>query len=309
MGRRGANFTAVLILIVLVMTACGNSGDGPAAETGVTRVYQDADGIEVEIPVRPERVVVLEYMGEALAVGAKPVGAAGYLIESFPGRTDGIVDVGSPTNLERVAELKPDLILSFDGSERESREQLEKIAPFVSVAWNDTMYGHVRAIADILGVRQAGEDWIAAYEAKAKAAAGQLQGTVRPGETAVAFGMFDKSFMVYEDRNIGHTLYHALGFAPPVKVKEMMDDGEATGANEISYELLPDYAADRLFVMLYGDKTTVEQRYEELKNSAVWQSLPAVKAGKVHVLGPEWFSYDALTLEWQLDETVSLLTQ
>ncbi|SFT04643.1 ABC transporter substrate-binding protein [Paenibacillus sp. BC26] len=280
-------------------------------ESQATRIYKDADGKEVEIPANPQRIVVLEYLGEALAVGAKPIGTAGYLIDAFAGKVDGIQDVGDvPVNLEKITAMNPDLIVSFDGgSDREDRPQLEKVAPFVSIAWNGTLYEHLRAMGDIVGKKDQAEQWIKDYEAKAQSAKEQISSVVPAGSTAVALGIFDKSFYAYEDRNIGHTLYHALGFTPTPKIKEMMEDGEASGAKEISLEVLPEYAkADYLFVMLYGDEKTVNQKYEDLKKMKMWTNIPAVKAGHVYVVGPEWFYYDALTLEWELDETVKMLT-
>lgn len=315
-----------MIVILAMLAACGGENDAnnsnnaasqpvsesPAAsEEAGTRIYKDADGKEVEIPTNPQRIVVLEYLGEALAVGAKPIGTAGYLIDAFKGKVDGIEDVGDvPANLEKITAMDPDLIISFDGgSDRDDRPQLEKIAPFVSIAWNGTLYEHLRAMGDIVGKKEQAEQWIQDYEAKSRAAKEKLVGVVPEGATAVALGIFEQSFNVYEDRNIGHTLYHALGFQPTPQVKEMMEDGEAWGAKEISLEVLPEYAqADYLFVMLYGDKAKVDAKFEDLMKMKMWQDLPAVKAGHVYPIGPEWFYYDALTLEWELEETVKLLT-
>lgn len=334
-NKRGASLCALLLTVVL-LAACGNSSnnngqsaspaaaelaspsvststESAAAESAAapaTRIYKDADGKEVEIPVDPKRIVVLEYLGEALAVGVKPIGAAAYLMDAFAGNVEGIEDVGVPVNLEKVAALKPDLIISFDGgSDREDRPQLEKIAPFVSIAWSGKVYDHLRAMGDIVGKKDQAEQWIKNYEAKAQAAKAQLAAVAPEGSTAVALGVFDKDFSVYEDRNIGYTLYHALGFVPPAKVKAYIEDGKDWGSEKISLEVLPEYAAaDYLFVMLYGDQATVEKKYEDLKQTSMWKNLPAVKAGHVYVIGREWFYYDALTLEWELDETVKLLT-
>ncbi|MDP9352451.1 MAG: ABC transporter substrate-binding protein, partial [Chloroflexota bacterium] len=92
-----------------------------------------------EVPANPQRVVALDTgeLDAAMTLGVKPVGA----VEAIPGEgfpsylegTEGIENVGTieQPNLEKIAALKPDLILSSKLRHEVIYPQLSKIAPTV----------------------------------------------------------------------------------------------------------------------------------------------------------------------------------
>ncbi|MET3211935.1 UNVERIFIED_CONTAM: ABC-type Fe3+-hydroxamate transport system substrate-binding protein [Paenibacillus sp. PvR008] len=63
-------------------------------------------------------------MDAILALGVKPVGAASHLLEGeyLKGKIDGIADIGNPTNVEKVLELQPDLIITTEDTIPEVQE-------------------------------------------------------------------------------------------------------------------------------------------------------------------------------------------
>lgn len=110
-----------------------NKGDGKAYSV------QHAMG-KTEIPGKPERVIVLTNEGiEALlAVGVKPVGA----VKAFTGdpwydhlkdQLKGVEVVGTEqeVNVEKIAALKPDLIIGNKIRQEAIYDKLNKIAPTV----------------------------------------------------------------------------------------------------------------------------------------------------------------------------------
>lgn len=102
------------------------------------RVVQHAAGIS-GVPKTPKRVVVLDTgeLDSVLALGIRPIGAVTALGTGFPsylkGRTEGIADVGTiqQPSLERIAALKPDLILTSKLRHGTLYGQLSRIAPTV----------------------------------------------------------------------------------------------------------------------------------------------------------------------------------
>lgn len=107
------------------------------------RIIQHIAG-ETCVPTHPQRIVALDApsLEIALALGAKPVGAAVWL-EGFPSylqeRIQGMTiigDSGQP-NLEKILMLKPDLILSASDSIKQGSlySQLSQIAPTVGCQW------------------------------------------------------------------------------------------------------------------------------------------------------------------------------
>jgi iron complex transport system substrate-binding protein len=130
-------------LALLALAACGDDADTatPAAEaaSGPVTVTDDL-GRRVELGAPAERVVTLEWDAteNALALGVAPVGAGDVQIyrdwvaagKPIPEDT---APVGTRTepSLEKVAALKPDLIIAGRTGASKNRKQLERIAPVV----------------------------------------------------------------------------------------------------------------------------------------------------------------------------------
>ncbi|WP_030559755.1 ABC transporter substrate-binding protein, partial [Streptomyces exfoliatus] len=109
------------------------------------------------VPVAPKRVVVLDTaeLDSALTLGVKPVGAthadvdSGFLSYLPEDQVAGIKDVGAMTtpNLESIAALKPDLILTSKVRHGDAYDELKKIAPTVMTentgfTWKENFQTH-----------------------------------------------------------------------------------------------------------------------------------------------------------------------
>jgi len=69
------------------------------------------------------------------------------------------------------------------------------------------------------------------------------------------------------------------------------------GFSEIPEAPLPDYAGDRLF-MLLSEKQDSRLATQQLLSSELWKSLPAVQNGKVHLIeAQQWNWGSALVRE------------
>ncbi|GGM36132.1 ferrichrome ABC transporter substrate-binding protein [Paraliobacillus quinghaiensis] len=144
----------IITSFVLVLAACGTEDEGQsdnnnADNTSTTTetesasiVVQDMYG-ETEFDEVPERVVVLEwvYAEDVLALGVQPVGMAD--IENYhnwvniePELSEDVVDVGTrqQPNIEAIAELNPDVIITAGFRHEEIMDSLEEIAP--TLAYN-----------------------------------------------------------------------------------------------------------------------------------------------------------------------------
>ncbi|MCU7558549.1 iron-siderophore ABC transporter substrate-binding protein [Macrococcus capreoli] len=129
----------VLLSLMLFITACGQ-------QSGNKEISSN-DGVEVKhamgttkVPKNPKRVVVLTNEGtEALvALGIKPVGAANSYAgdpwyDHLKDKYKGIEPVGneSEINIERIAKLKPDLIIGNKFRQEAQYKKLSAIAPTV----------------------------------------------------------------------------------------------------------------------------------------------------------------------------------
>lgn len=320
---------AISLLTVAAIAACGtktetngaSAGSSPSASASASpaaaspaaaeRTITDGQNRTVKVPANPKRVVVHLYAAEMMALGVKPVGTnlinASQVLSAD--QLKGIEDTGATApSAEKVLSLNPDLIVLPDYLDAKDIEALSKIAPTVVLKYADDVFTRLRTIGDVLGKSKEAGEWIAKYEAKAKEKKALLKSTMKPGETASAFISYqDKMLYVYAGQNLGTTLYDGLGFTPPPKVAELLAKNKNLPWQSISVEALPEYAGDRIFLVVNEANADVKKRSDELMNSPVWRNLPAVKNGKAYVIGSNWALYNPLTLDMLLDEMPKLL--
>jgi iron complex transport system substrate-binding protein len=141
--RRGAALAAGLLSAALVLTACGSDGDDSSDSAGETRTVT-ADNGSVEVPTDPQKVVTIGNTTlPFIDMGGKPVGVtevSASELSLIPGEQKATFEAatvlgasGDQVDMEKLAGLKPDLILAqLPDSEFEQIEsQLTAIAPTV----------------------------------------------------------------------------------------------------------------------------------------------------------------------------------
>jgi len=322
-----------LIVLVLIAVACGkaenksapasagnkenvSTTNGHASNTeqlqnskGEVRIYKHMFG-ETEIPDKPERVVTLQYTSQMLSVGLKPIGASSHLLETDDPAFKGIGDIGSAEiNYEKILALQPELIIAGD-VEQDVYDKLSKIAPTVVVPWMEyDVFGHVKVMGEILNRQAEAAEWQKQFDAKIQEAKSKIVGKIGADKTVAIYRIDPKQIYVYGVRNVGFTFYKALDLPHPDIVQKEIDKDPNLWALPVSLEVLPDYAADYVFVMLL-DGEEAKTSFDEIKNSAIWKSLPAVKENHVFNISMDtWLGYTPHDIDVQLDEAVRLLTE
>lgn len=292
-----------------------NQSPSAAGSSAATRLFTDATGREVEIPVDPQRIVTTQYLDAMLALGVKPLGAPSHVLNNpYLGELeDGVADLGHPFNIEKVLQLDPDLILSANPDEVEA---LSKIAPTVVVPWLfGDVYAQLREIARALNKEKEAEDWIAGLEAKAAAGRSALSDKIGKDETVSIFMAYGKDALrVYGARNIGHMIYRSLQLTPPPFIQQKLAEDpeyESFVFENISMEKLPELAGDRIVMLVYDQAAKDEDgMFSRIEQSAVWKNLDAVKNNRVYVIEPDpWFVYAPIAIEKSLDEAVAMFAR
>ncbi len=306
---------SLMVFVLLTMLVLGACGDNNSAENNKVemRTYTMSNGKKVEIPTHPKRIVASEYLGNLVLLGVEPVGARAKQMENpfLKGKVKGIQDIGDPVSAEKVAELKPDLIIV---SNEDEFEQMSKIAPTVLIpyATSKTVEEDVRQIADLVGEKKAGEAWLDSFHQKAKEARDKLTGKLAPDETVGIYEVQDKDFYVM-GQNMGRggqAIYNALQLKAPAKIQQEVLNGQDW--QKISLEVLPEYAADRMFVTntSSGSAKDGEKTLKDLTSSPIWKNLPTFKANHVYQMDFDtMFYYDPLAVEGQLDIVVDKLLE
>ncbi|MGG3874050.1 ABC transporter substrate-binding protein [Brevibacillus laterosporus] len=309
----------MLLLLALMVSACNttpntvskpnNAGNSSAEKK--TKVFKDATG-EIEIPTHPERIVSITFLGDLAALGVKPVGAGSIALENsvlLSKELEGVENVGD-VSIEKVMQLKPDLIIVPTYLPPEMTEQLKKIAPTVSLP-SGTLEGtdpieEVRTFGRLLGKEVEAEAFITRYNEKAKAAKEKVKAMIGSNETVSSYSIWAKNFWVWpKTRDAGYNLMEMFELKPVEKVKQEIFPTRQ--GKDISLELLPDYAADHMFISVYEPDGGAE-RVKEIMNNPIWKNLEAVKHNHVYMLDSKKFwMTDGLNLEKQLDIIVDLI--
>ncbi|MCE5170754.1 hypothetical protein LQV63_15720 [Paenibacillus profundus] len=265
--------------------------------------------------VEPKRIVAMQYAGDLLALGIKPVAAPFTAWEVSPlvvGELEGTLDLEQDGMMRCLQTIEVDVIIApeylyyWPGK----LEQLEQFASVIVLPWNrlDRMEA-VRLMGRIVGRESAAEQWIHRYLSLAASAASKLKELIRPGDTV---GLYE----VWEDYTIciwnatargAYNLYHALKLTPHPRIQQEV---LATDTHLFVEEsLLPEYAADHMFVVLPSESSDLYRSFrDKLSERQVWRELLAQGRRRVYPLKlEEFWCNDAAALEKQLDIMTDLM--
>ncbi len=272
---------ALLAVAAFVLAACGG-GEGGGGSSGQARTVEHAMG-ETEVRGTPKRVVVLD-TGEldgAMSLGVTPVGSVEAVEElglpSYLEDTGGIENVGTieEPNLEKIATLKPDLILSSKLRHEQIYDQLSRIAPTVftettGVTWKENFEKHAEAMNR---ARQA-EGVMAGYEDRLEEFRGAMGD--RLGDTQVSVVRFlPGETRIYQRESFIGTVLEDAGLPRPPS--QDVDEFAILNASE---EEIPEMDGDAVFVTVYG--APEDSTEEEITSDPLWQRLDAVRRDRVY---------------------------
>lgn len=286
------------ILAVLLVSACGNTKDEAKensnnSEKETSYTVKHAMGT-TEIKGNPKRVVVLTNEGtEALlALGIKPVGA----VQSWLGnpwydhiqdemKDVEVVGTESEVNLEKIAALKPDLIIGNKIRQEKVYDKLSQIAPTVFAEtlrgdWKENFSLYAKAV----NREEEGTKVLNQYEDKVAALKEKL-GDKTNQEVSVVRFMAGVTRIYYTDSFSG-VIFNELGFKRTTTQEKLFKADSKLGnlAVEVGKEAIPDMDGDILFYFTYapeGDKDATATE-KEWTNDALWKNLNAVKNGKAY---------------------------
>ncbi|WP_432166014.1 ABC transporter substrate-binding protein [Streptomyces sp. bgisy031] len=288
--RRALVSGSLALTGALALTACGSSDGGSGAAAPASRkthTVSTAMG-DVKVPEHPTRVVVLDTgeLDSALTLGVKPVGATHAATEEgFPSylpedEVKGIKEVGeiADPDMEAVAALDPDLILTSKVRDGARYQQLSAIAPTVmtestGTAWKESFQVH----ADALGRKAQAKKVVSDYDAHVARVTAAIGGKEKAAATDINFVRFVEGadIRIYGRQNYIGSILADLGVGRPA-ITDKAKDG-------FSYDVSPEKIdladADVIFTSTYGDpgraKTTRTMK------SGLWKNLEASEDGKV----------------------------
>jgi len=297
--------TIATLAVVAVLTTPAVAQTCPEGQ----RLFAHDGGADC-IPADPQRIVSLHdsvLTITLLELGVMPVGSHGRLTvdgepfirsaETLRGidfDRSSIEFVGAfPVDLEAVAALEPDLILTTQWQDAPV-DQLRQIAPTVLIDYSQRGdWGIYETVADVVGQT----DQIVAMEARYAAAIAQIRERIDTGNITIStIHAHDVSLFVYNPYgNIGRVLYDA-GFQQPQAVLDVPLNDWA----EVSAETLPAFDGDFIITTFNGSTADTPEdvrRYFEALVPGYCDLLHACRTGQMFIIPREEASatnYDAL---------------
>ncbi|GLZ33683.1 iron siderophore-binding protein [Lentzea sp. NBRC 105346] len=279
---------ALMLVAVLALAACGTVTDVPTKAAAGFPVTVEHKLGTTEIKAPPKRIVTLGLSDHdaVVALGIQPVGVIDWFKERPWGKWPWLKDkIGTPEivgerdeyNVEKIASLKPDLILAhYSGIKKEQYDTLSQIAPVVAQVKGFEDYGApmaemARLTAKALGKSAEMDKIIDEMNGRFKAVRDKHPEWA--GKTAIVADSFQAgNFAVFASHDPKTKFLQDLGFKMPEAIQKEIGK---TDVVDFSYERLDVLEADRL-VWLLSSPLVVEQ----LKNEALYKRLNVVKENR-----------------------------
>jgi iron complex transport system substrate-binding protein len=287
--------TAAGALAALVLStglaACGDSApaDSPAgaADEGFPRTITHHKG-QTTLDHKPERIVALDLslVGAVVSLERPLIaGVASYSdITEFPSYLGDAVaeteEVGpqEAPDLEGIAALEPDLIVSATVRHDALYDELSAIAPTVFVEttgpiWKD----NITLLGQALGEEARAAEVLGAYQTRAAELGATINETAGNPEISVV-RFLDGPTRLYANESFSGIILKDMGLARPPE----QDVDEF--AVEIGEEQIRIADGDYIFVSTYAGG---EQSRERFLRNPLWRNLDGVQAGNVHEVDDE----------------------
>ena len=276
--QRAADILASAIMLVGMLSSPAVSADtaNPDGENSrpasarIVTLYQGATDSAVALGLTPVGVVdswlekpMYRYLRDAL-VGAEHVG-----LETQP-------------NLEKIAWLKPELIIASDFRHARIAPLLDAIAPTVSTNTVFDFKTTLTMVANATGreaqANQLLQHWDARVADFRQQIAAQL-GSHWPQKVAVV--RFKSDHMRIYNSGFAGSILSELGFEQPETLQ-----GQGWGIKLSSTENIPILDADVMFVLLEPDDPAVVDNYQRWAAHPLWQQLTTVQNNRVFEVDP-----------------------
>jgi AraC family transcriptional regulator, transcriptional activator for feuABC-ybbA operon len=266
-------------------------------------------------------VLVPPYASHMRALGLEPTVAIAdsseYVTSPELEQPKSMVMMGEHCTAEQLAkvlrETATELVIASDPSYAHvtfSAERLRAAAPVIVVPWMDMGWKeHFRYIAQILRESEKAESWLAGFEREEKEAREQVASIAGVAQAVVTVLVIKPDrLLIYGARNAGYVLYQSLGLMPPERIREhIASGGPSFHSLRITLEELPDYAGDKLLVIVFNDEKGSAAAVDAVLDSTVWKELPAVRQNEAYIVDQnDWIPYNPISIRNQLRRAVKL---
>lgn len=272
---------------------------------------------ETCIPPHPQRVIAIDpdSLEVLVALGLKPIAS------TIPNRTGSktlllqdkigeIANLGreSQPNLERIVQLKPDLLLGMSITPQ-MYSLLSRVAPTVSVEYAHTNWKKTfQQVAAIVDRRATANEVLSAYQKRLETVRSQvLQHNGQQTLCVMRFYTTTQFNQFFTQNSFAVSVLDELGVVtiPDLQRQQWQIPNTDWGYFNTSLEQIDLLEADFMFVAI---DPGAEFSFESYENSPLWQTLNVVKQNKVYIVDSgHWVFGNILSANAILDDIVRYL--
>lgn len=298
MKKKIITILSAVMLLAVGVVGCTNGNSGEADNSGVqaeeankTIVVTDQNG-EVEVPVNPKNVVVLDYgsLDIMAKLGVEPVALPKTSLPEYLSKykDEKYVDLGGVKefDLEKINAAEPDLII-IEGRQVSYYDELKKIAPVLylgTVDWD--IFASAENNSKILGQIFEKEDGVKEELDSLNKRVEAVKAKVEENNSTALMTMFNEgSLAVYGLGSRYDMLYNKFGFKVSDETIKSSQHGQ-----EISFEYIKEQNPDYLFVLDRGSITGAQASVKEAIENELVKTTKAYKEGNLVYVEPQaWY--------------------
>ncbi len=303
MKKRKLLLALVAFVSVLTLVACSNgSGKNSSSSQDNTVTIKTSTG-NSKVPKNPKKIVVLDYgVADTIRALGKEDSIVGLPTDSLPSylsdfkNKKGITNVGNlkEVNLEKIAELEPDLII-LSGRTQSQMEEFKKIAPTIYFETSTKDYWssvktNIQELAKVFGDES---------EETAKTKISEIDQIVKKAQEANKDTQSTALTVMLNEGNLAGVspegrfsfIYNSLGFKPTSLEIPNESNGGANHGFSLSFESVNQVNPDFIFVVdrtlaIGGDDT----QNSDILNNSLLQETNAGKNGHIVTLTSDlWY--------------------
>ncbi|WP_414620452.1 iron-siderophore ABC transporter substrate-binding protein [Calothrix sp. CCY 0018] len=250
------------------------------------------------VPLNPQRIIALDetMMEILLALDLQPVAApepplTGSRRQKFTNKAKEIETLGkvAQPNLEKIVQLKPDLIVGFSFGVEQNYKLLSNIAPTVGIdythnAWKDAL---VR-VGEITGKSKQVQQLLDEYQQRIKILRTKLNN--KNNLKTVTISRFYAPGIAPEFRNkfsFPVSVISEVGLSIPEKQNQISTNPDYSYV-AVSLERIDLLDADILFAAL---DSKAEENFQKYQNSSLWQKLNVVQNNRVYTVDSSYWIF------------------
>ncbi|WP_228055276.1 iron-siderophore ABC transporter substrate-binding protein [Gloeocapsopsis crepidinum] len=267
---------------------------------------------ETCIPRNPRRIIVLreDTLANSLALGVKPI--ASVFAPDLPlpsylqGKVDGIESVGGyeAPSIEKMLQLKPDLILGNSYYSKNIYNQLSQIAPTVILnipypppSWKEQL----EELAQVLGKEDVHQKLMNDYWQRIEELKQALGNNRHSLVVSVASTNSQYGIWAYGQKHFSGTVLNDIGLQRPPSQR-----GDFFYVENISEENIAEINGDVLFFLTWAPDDD-KKALEKLKQRPLWRQLEAVQRNQVYFVGTHWHDAAIFAINMIVDDLFKYL--